>query len=320
MVYKILTNSLTVSICLMVVLVVGFVIYAFDLRDHYPLIMTSTETPGKSERSPDLSNVVDPEIYLMEEQVEQIKEDQVDAFSYVAFNPVTQQRFVSHNPDEKVPIASLTKLLTAKIALDTWELDDRLVVGGGEFDGLEWTLGLEEGDVMTFEDVLKAMLVSSYNDAAVMVATNYPDGYGSFIDEMNDRANKLGMLGSNFTNPTGLHDDQHYSTANDLAKLVKYILVDRRILEYTNSYTDEVEIERNGEILKVGLLSTNQLLGTDPYIKGLKTGYTKESGPSFIGYYDAGEQNQLVTIVLNADEDRFKTTANLVDLLRASFR
>ena len=190
------------------------------------------------------------------------------------------------NADEKIYPASLTKLMTAILVVENCELDEIVTVS--ENAVLSVPLGyvnanLQVGEELTVEDLLYVMLIPSANDAANALAEHVGGNIESFSAMMNSRAKELGCIGSNFTNPSGLHEEEHYTTTRDLflisQKAVEYDLIEKVIgkttytLPSTNKYTKEERI----------FTTTNYMIRENlnkyycDYCIGGKTGYTGEA-------------------------------------------
>jgi D-alanyl-D-alanine carboxypeptidase (penicillin-binding protein 5/6) len=219
-----------------------------------------------------------------------------------------------HNGNKIKYPASLTKLMTAVLALEMGNLDDILIVDDltpFTIDGSH--IALEPEEKLTLEDMLHALLIPSANDAAEVIAINYSGNIEAFVAKMNEKAKELGMENTNFANPHGLHDANHYSTANDMAKLAVYaykndvirsIIAKRNyIIPKTNIKTEERYINNTNRLL-VGTGYGNQILLDGYYVDikyegatGMKTGYTPEAGSCLIG---SAERNgvTLITVVL----------------------
>lgn len=260
----------------------------------------------------------EPRVHLERTSQEDIT---VPADVYLAFSPDTYQVFSSRDIDKQVPIASIAKLMSALIVLDKYDLDEMITVG--ELDPeLEWTLGLEEGDEITVNEALYAMMLSSYNDSAIVVAQNFSDGgYDGFITEMNNRAQLYGMYDSSFSNPNGYDHSDSYSTAADLRKLVLKVLANDQLMEILNTPAAYIRIFKpSGSVVAKTIYSTNYFLGRDATNKGLKTGSTTEAGPSFVGYFVDENDDKIVTILLNVDGNRFDETKELVNAARNNFK
>jgi D-alanyl-D-alanine carboxypeptidase len=248
---------------------------------------------------------------------EEIDFHEIEADVVYAYNPATHQVFYDRNSDKVVAFASITKLMTTLVAMDHYLPTDRLIAGSYDpRNFFYWALELKEDDEMSYEDAMRTMLVTSYNDVAIMVAENHPEGYDGFIRDMNAKAESLGMLDTVFVNPTGLDENGHVSTARDLKRLIQEVLSHEEIVEITKEYSYNVRIDRSdGSIEDKRIISTNKLLGTNPYLLGLKTGMTADAGECFVGYWKASDEDQLVTIILNTPNNRFDETEKLFRLM-----
>jgi D-alanyl-D-alanine carboxypeptidase len=254
-----------------------------------------------------------------EELISTIGLNEIEAKVILAYSPDSNQTFYRKETDVEVPIASLTKLMSTLIILDNFDPEEEIVVSGMPEEALEHSIGFESGDRVKVEQILNTMLVASYNDAAYVIASAYPGGYEAFVDEMNNRAQKMGMENTQFENPMGLDSDTNYSSANDLRRLITVVLQYPEILEIAKKteYTLEY-VKQNGEIVQETMFNTNQLQGVVANVKGLKTGYTEDAGLCFIGLFGE-EGDRVVTIVLDA-QDRFLETEQLLQLVQSSYQ
>jgi len=255
--------------------------------------------------------------YFKEEEISESKNDEIpvteiSALSAILFNPDTGDILYEKEIGEKRYIASLTKILSAMVVLDTFSLDEVIEVSRENIpENLDWQLELENGDRITVENILKAMLMSSYNDTGYIVANAYPyGGYESFINEMNSKAKALRMFNSHFSNPSGIDEEGNYSTAMDVALLITAALRYEVILDTVSLGNDTVNWSRDEEVLSKKIATTNQLYGVNPYSKGFKTGITELAKQCFAGYFEYPSGKRLVTVVLGS-EDRFTDTALL---------
>ncbi len=224
--------------------------------------------------------------------------------SAVLLDANTGQILYQHNAKEQVYPASTTKLMTMALILEAINngqisLDD-LVTTSEAAAGMGGSqVYLFPGETRTVEDMLIAIAVGSGNDAAYAMAEFVGGSYQNFIDMMNAKAAELGMLDTNYVNPHGLHDDNHYTTAADMAILADYSLQMPQILDYTSIYEYHFRPEPNPFIL----WNTNSLLkwyeGTD----GLKTGYTEEAGRNLVATVKRGEM-RLISVIMGASQSK----------------
>lgn len=235
---------------------------------------------------------------------------QTTATSHLAIDVQTGEILTSKEMNEKRSIGSVTKLMSVLVLLDTFELDQTVVVSRENIpEDLDWQLELKDGDTIQVSELLEAMLVSSYNDAAFIVANAYPNtGYAGFINAMNAKAKVLGMNNSSFSNPAGLDGELNYSTAIDVSKLAIAVLNKEGILNLTKKAGAIVTWKTvEGKSIAKEIYTTNELINVNPYNKGLKTGSTKEAKKCFVGYFEYPSGRKILTIVLGS-EDRFVDT------------
>ena len=247
--------------------------------------------PNSNEPSSISSNDFDPQF--------------IDCKSVIYANLDTGYILYGKNIDEKLYIASLSKLMTALISLQNYDLDEIVEVKEDWYmqEDIGWSLELDKGDKVTVETLLKAMLISSYNDASYILANYMDGGVEVFVKEMNKYARELGLTNTEFNNPSGLDNDGgNMSSARDLYKLATIIYRNDFIMDtITRSYAD-----LTWDIGKDRIYTTNALLGEYGNIAG-KTGYTENAGECFLGITKDG----YVTIVLGS-EDRFGDTERLL--------
>ena len=178
------------------------------------------------------------------------------------------------NADERLPMASTTKIMTAVIVLENISPDTEVTVAD-EAVGVEGSsMYLQKGETLTVCDLLYALMLQSANDAAVALAYAVSGGIDEFAELMNEKAENLGLKDTHFTNPNGLDDDDHYTTARELALTARYALENEefRTIVSTLKYAYTTS-------LKSGVfVNHNRLLYSMQNCIGVKTGYTKKSG------------------------------------------
>lgn len=206
--------------------------------------------------------------------------------------------------DDRLRIASITKLMTALVALDNLQGNlDRVItvpaVGANEGGS---SMDLKSGEKLTAHDLLRGLLIASANDAAVTFANTTSASPDLFIQQMNTKAATLGLRDTHFVNPTGFDAPNHYSSAEDIAKLAQYALKDPVISAIVS--TPKLTVASLNSSQKHNLINTNQLVGQYDNIIGVKTGTTGEAGPSLV-VAAKGSANQKVIVVLLDSPDRF---------------
>jgi D-alanyl-D-alanine carboxypeptidase (penicillin-binding protein 5/6) len=204
------------------------------------------------------------------------------------------------NEQEKLPPASLTKILTAILILEKGNLEDVVTVGEKPSKVEPSALGLKPGDKITLRDLLTAILVRSANDAAIAAAEYISGSEDEFVSQMNERAKELGALNTHFVNCHGLPAPDHYSTALDIAVLARYALNNPIFASIVALKRAEIRIW-NKEERKLTIESTNKFLSFYPYANGIKTGYTVEAGRCLAA--SAKKDGwQLIAVILNSKD------------------
>lgn len=221
------------------------------------------------------------------------------------------------NADTRMPMASITKVMTAMVALDSGvDLDTPCRIHATNLGADSQTAGFAEGDTPTLRELLRVMLVYSGNDAAENVAINVAGSEGAFVGLMNEKAQELGMENTHFANPHGLDEDGHYSTVADLA-LMGRVALSRYPFIAGTVHARSVTVGVAGT--QRTFHSTDALLGAYRGIRGIKTGYV-EGSAAFLGACQR-DGVELFTCVLGAQTSsgRFTDTVALLDWAYANF-
>lgn len=203
------------------------------------------------------------------------------------------------NQTQKMYPASTTKIMTAMLALEKLQMDDKITLPGDFVNVGETGLALRAGTTQTAEELLMAMMLYSANDAAQAVAIGTAGSVDAFVELMNQRVADMGLTGTHFANPHGLHNENHYTTAYDLAMIARAALDSdefRRIIN-TKSYTLK---KLNGES-DYTVYNRNDLLSQYDKADGVKTGYTRQAGNTFVGSATK-DGMQLIAVVLNSTD------------------
>lgn len=200
---------------------------------------------------------------------------QISAHSCIVIHAGGGETVFEHNADEKMLIASTTKIMTAIVVIENNPDLGKKVAVKPEWCGIEGSsMYLEAGEKYTVEELLYGMMLISGNDAAVALACITAGNCESFAELMNDKAKELGMTSSSFKNPNGLDEDGHYSTARDMARLADYCM--------RNAEFRAVVSCRSRTIGGRTYVNHNKLLWSLPGCMGVKTGYTLASGRSLV--------------------------------------
>ena len=196
--------------------------------------------------------------------------------------------------------ASITKILTAIAALEEGNPDDLVTVSRNAAYQEGSSIYLEEGEKIPLKDLLYGILLASGNDAAVAIAEHIAGSVAEFAELMNEKAQKMGAQNSNFLNPSGLPETGHYSTAYDLAVIMRYALQNETFAEITA--TRHKTISWAGKDWGRGLRNHNKLLWSHPDATGGKTGYTRAAGRCLVSSA-ARDGREVVAVVLNSPND-----------------
>lgn len=239
----------------------------------------------------------------------------INAESGILMDLNTGQILYEKNINEKLSPASTTKILTALITLEKCKLDDKVVVGSKPpfEDGSK--IYLLEGEEITVKDLLYAMMLESANDAALALAEYISGSSSEFAKLMNKRAVELGCNNSNFVNPNGLYEDNHYTTAYDLALISKAAMENTTFREIVT--TEYYEIKPTNKQLETRYIyNINKLIRGTKYkyegIDGVKTGYTTKSKNTIVASATRGNQ-KILAVQLRSENDLYEDTIKLLD-------
>ncbi len=200
------------------------------------------------------------------------------------------------NAYEKKFMASTTKILTAITILEHCD-PNAVVTVGSETVGIEGSsIYLEEGEQLSVKDLLYGLMLRSGNDAAETLAVFCSGDIKTFAELMNETANKIGALNSNFVNPHGLHDDNHYTTAYDLALITRYAMNNEIFREIVSCRFKEIPWTTRGYSRR--LFNKNKMLSEVNGATGVKTGYTKNAGRCLVSSF-LRDGMELICVVLN---------------------
>ena len=218
----------------------------------------------------------------------------ISAHSAVLMDAQTGRVLYEKLPDQKSLIASTTKIMTALVVCERCNVLDRMKIPR-EAVGIEGSsMYLQEGEVLTIQELLYGLMLSSGNDAAVALAIYCGGTVEGFAQLMNDKARELGMKDTHFANPHGLDAPDHYATARDLAILASYAM-DNAILAKTVSAKT---VKAGGRSLQ----NHNKLLWQVEGAEGIKTGYTKAAGRILVSSAQR-QGRRLVAVTINAPDD-----------------
>lgn len=231
-----------------------------------------------------------------------VKAFELDSKNVALVNLNTNSVVYEKDKDERVSVASLQKILTSIIAIENIEdLNAKVTIDKSKVSKISYdvyTMGLKDGEEVTYYDLLEATLLRSAGDAALYLALSVSDTEEEFASLANDKIEELGLENTVYKDPIGLEKDGQYSTAYDMAKILEYALKNKDFKEiFTTSkykFTDE-EFEFDGPTIKT------KEMGAD-YIKGAKTGYTSKAGNCLASYIVNGKE-EFILVTLNASKN-----------------
>lgn len=237
---------------------------------------------------------------------EEFNSDALSSKNFYSIDEKSSAPLYSLNQDKEVAPASLTKLMTALIILESHQLDEQVVISRAatEVDGIRaWLL---QGEQLSLKNLLEALLIPSGNDAAIALAEYHSGDLETFVSEMNLRAKELMMTHTAYKNPHGLDEDGHYSSGKDLLTLVQAL--------WKFPIFQEIVATKNTSIQtsyaqKKTLKNTNKLLSDE--VRGVKTGTTKNAGQCLLLYVER-DRRSFFTVVLGS-ENRYDDSRKLID-------
>ena len=228
------------------------------------------------------------------------------------------------NIQEPLPPASITKIMTMLIAMESLEsnlisLSDEVIISERASSMGGTQIYVETGEVKTVEELMKAIAIRSANDACVAIAEHISGNEELFIEKMNTRAKELGMKKTRFVNTNGLPAPNHLSSAYDIALMSRELLKHKKVHRWLTTWMDTVEVGKKTKTVQ-SLVNTNRLIRTYKGATGIKTGSTSEALYCLSASASRGD-NTFIAVVLAAPTSsiRFKETAKLLDYGFANF-
>lgn len=223
---------------------------------------------------------------------------EISASSAVVFDCAGKTVLFEKNADEQRSIASITKIMTALLAIECGNLDSVVKITPEMLDTEGSSLGLKENDTVTLDDLVIGMMLTSGNDSANAVAYFLGGSLEGFAEMMNLRADELGMKNTLFVTPSGLDSGDHHSSAYDMALLTAAAVQNDKFNDVVSRKSAEITISGR----TVTVYNHNRLLSLDEDIFGVKTGFTKKAGRTLVSAKNYKE-NKIVTVTLNAPDD-----------------
>ncbi len=212
-----------------------------------------------------------------------------------------------YNADLRLPMASTTKIMTAIIAIEERKLSDEVSVSPLAVGVEGSSVYLSANEKLTMGDLVYALMLESANDAAAAIAIEVAGSTEAFAELMNDTAQRIGCENTHFTNPHGLDNEEHYTTARDLSRITAYALRNETFKEIVSTQRHTIPLEGGGIRL---LINHNRLLRENEYVIGVKTGYTKRSGRCLV---TAAERDGVTVVAVTlSDPDDWRDHTSLL--------
>ncbi len=240
------------------------------------------------------------------------KDIELNSKASIIIDTQSNRVLYSNNPNTSLPIASLTKIMTALVALDKFgsQLNTIATVPVEAVEVTGSKMSLYSNERITIHNLLKGALIESANDAATALAYATADTPDQFVALMNQKASELGLTQTHFTNSVGFDNPQHYSTAKDLAELSRVAMENQTFADIVKTSKTTVR-DVSGKFVHQ-LNTTNKLLGQFENVIGVKTGTTDEAGESLVAAV-RGDSGQKVIVVLLDSPNRFQEGKKALD-------
>lgn len=222
----------------------------------------------------------------------------ISASSYIAYDLDNDIVYYEHNANDKRLIASITKIMTAIVAIENSNIEKEVVVGEEVLKAYGSAIYIEIGEKLSIKDLLYGLMLRSGNDAALVIAKNVGGSIDNFVTLMNKKANDIGMSNSLFLNPHGLEDDNgkgNMSTARDMAVLTRYAIKNEVFKKIFG--TKKYSVKTNYKTY--GWTNKNKLLLSEDYITGGKTGYTLKARRTLV---TTGSRNNINVVIVTLND------------------
>lgn len=241
--------------------------------------------------------------------------DTISAGYAACIDMATKTVLYDKNCNDKAPMASTTKIMTCLIACQQGDLDQTVLITNEMLNGTEGSLiYLKPGDSITLYDLIVGAMLASGNDAANAIAFVIGGSLEDFCILMNEYANNIGMLNTNFETPSGLDNENHYSTAYDMALLTAFALNDEVFSSICKMQSAEISINSQTQTV----YNHNKLLNTDENCVGVKTGFTKRSGRCLVSAHKY-KSSTIIIVTLCAPDD-WNDHKKILDFSKKKYR
>lgn len=247
---------------------------------------------------------------------------EITATSGIVIDCIDGKILYEKNMNEKLYPASMTKVLTAIIVVENCNMQDEVTISKSAINNVQsgyLTANIKEGEILTVEQLLNLLLISSYNDVANALAEHVGGSVENFAIMMNEKAEELGCKNSNFVNSNGAHDVNHYSTAYDMALIAKYAMQFDEIKNIVNKIYYELGTTNKYDKTDRLYQTTNEMLLSGSsnyykYVEGIKTGFTTPAGYCLMIYAEKNDM-PLVSVVMKSttSDSRYEDTKKILE-------
>jgi len=301
------------TLLLALVILIAFLISPAGIKNMivkpYASAVETMSAPVAELKTKTSSDILTQKIFPCANEEQNFKSQAILVKNLIQF-PSADQTIFEINSQKRWPIASLSKLMTAVIAYEQMDLEEKITLSDKAVSTDGVSGNFKAGETFKLKDLIKAMLIMSSNDAAMALAENFGNGVQDFVNEMQKKAAELQMFSTSYLEPTGL-SFINQSTASDLSKLMNYIYSKNQdILEISRQKETRI-LELNSKKWKT-LTNINNFAGESDFIGG-KTGFIDEAGHNLIALFNIGGL-KILTITLGAD-DAFAETEKLKNMI-----
>ena len=222
------------------------------------------------------------------------------ASQYILMDQTTGRVIKGKNYNSPYLIASITKIMTCLLAIESNKIDDVIEVDDTILDSYGSGIYIEVGEQISIRDLLYGLMLRSGNDAALMIAKYVSNDVDSFVLKMNEKAKKLGMINTNYENPHGLDSENHYTSARDMAIVARELVKHKKILEYSSTYEEYL---KKPDGTSTWMVNTNKLIRFYNGCDCGKTGYTNEAGHCLVASAIKNGM-RLISVVISSPDSK----------------
>lgn len=241
----------------------------------------------------------------------------INSRRYAIYDRLSGRCIYGKDENKQTAMASTTKIMTAIIVVENCKLEDIVTITAKAAGTGGSTLGINKDDKITVNDLLYGLMLRSGNDAAVALAIHTAGSVEEFANMMNQKAKQLNLKNTHFVTPHGLDNEEHYTTAYELAKITDYALKNKTIAKIVATKSTTIYINEMPRQIN----NTNELLGNVEGVYGVKTGFTNNAGRCLVTSVKRGDMD-LIVVVLGADtrKDRAKDSMKLIEYAFKKYR